>query len=58
LGQISLAEGNWPAARRFFERSAYHFERAGCQGQAQQARRNVREIASRQRVANFSPARN
>ena len=58
LGQISLAEENWPAARRFFEQSAHHFERAGCRGEAQQARRTLREIAGRERVANFDPVRN
>jgi tetratricopeptide (TPR) repeat protein len=58
LGQISLAEEDWPAARRFIQQSLIHFERAGCRGEAQQARRALREIAARQRVANFSPVRN
>ena len=58
LGQISLAEENWLEARSFFEQSAYHFERAGCRAEAQQSRRTLREIASRERVANFDPVRN
>lgn len=58
LGQISLAEKDWPAARNLIERSLYHFERAGCRRLAQQARRTLREIAGRERVANFNPVRN
>jgi tetratricopeptide (TPR) repeat protein len=58
LGQISLAEENWPAARSFFEQSAYHFERAGCRTEAQHSRCTLREIASRERVAKFDPVRN
>ena len=58
LGQLSLAEEDWPAARSFIEQSLCHFERAGCRRLAQQARRTLREIAGRQRVANFNPVRN
>jgi tetratricopeptide (TPR) repeat protein len=58
LGQVSLAEQDLPSARRFFERSMLHFECAGCREEAQRARRMLREVAGRQRVAGFCPARN
>jgi|SRR5579872_1637290 len=58
LGQISLAENDFPSARSFSEQSLSHFERAGCQRLAEQARRTLREIAARQRVAGFDPVRN
>jgi tetratricopeptide (TPR) repeat protein len=58
LGQLSLADGDLPGAREFIEQSLAHFERAGCRPLAQQARRTLREIAARQRVAEFDPLRN
>jgi len=58
LGQISLAEEDWPTARNFMERSLHHFLCAGCRTEAQRARQSLREIAGRQRVANFNPVRN
>ena len=58
LGQLSLVEEDLSAARRFIEQSLHHFERAGCRRLAQQARRTLREIAGRQRVASFNPVRN
>ena len=58
LGQLSLADEDWPAARSLIEQSLFHFERAGCRQLAQQARRTLREIAARQRVANFNSVRN
>lgn len=58
LGQISLVEEDWPAARNFIEQSLSHFERGGCRQLAEQARRTLHEIACRQRIAHFDPVRN
>ncbi len=58
LGQISMADEDWQAARSFFERSMRHFERAGCAQEVEQTRRTLRELAGRQRVAGFCPVRN
>jgi tetratricopeptide (TPR) repeat protein len=58
FGQLSLAEGDFAGARGFIEQSLSHFERAGCRHLAQQAHRTLREIAARQRVAEFDPVRN
>lgn len=58
LGELSVAAGDWKSAHGLLERSVFHFERGGSRALADAARRALVEVARRERVASFDPARN
>jgi tetratricopeptide (TPR) repeat protein len=58
LAELALVDGDLAAARGLVNRSLVHFERAGCAGLVDRAHASRREIAARQRLASFDPARN